>query len=132
MGRVQVAQRMDDVDRDVGACAAAGFPDRSARSTDEKLRGARRLAEPVRRADDRIVPVQDGVPREVFGEPQLLDEVRQRSQLAAPQIARTLFCHDRSSLVITYDVPPRHCAGIQQIRQPANLHRYRWSPSPLE
>ena len=41
VGRVQVVQRVDDVDRDVGACAAAGFPDRGARGADEQLRGGR-------------------------------------------------------------------------------------------
>lgn len=96
VGLVQVVQRVDDVDRHVGARAAAGFPDRGARGTDKQLRGAGRLTKPVRRADDGIVPVHDGVPREVFGEPQLLDELCQRFQLAAPQTARTLFRHDRS------------------------------------
>jgi hypothetical protein len=88
VGRVHVVQRVDDVHRDVCACAAAGFPDRGARRTNEQVRGAGRFSETVRRADDRIVAVHDGVPREVVGEPHLLDEVCQRFQLAAHQAAR--------------------------------------------
>ena len=97
VGRVQVVQRMDDVHGDVRARAATGFPDRGTRGADEQLRGAGRLAETVRRADDGIVSVHDGVPRELLGEAQLLDEICERLQLAAPQTARTLPCHDRSS-----------------------------------
>ncbi len=62
VGRVQVVQRMDDVHGDVRARAAAGFPDRGASDADEQLRGAGRLTETVRRADDRIVPLHDGIP----------------------------------------------------------------------
>ena len=94
---MQVVQCVDDVHSDVGARAAARFPDRGARGTDEQLYGAGRRTHPVRRADDGITSVHDGVPREISGEPQLLDEVCQRFQLAAPQTARALFRHDRSS-----------------------------------
>jgi hypothetical protein len=99
VGRVQVVQPVDDVHGDVGAFTAAGFPDRGARSTDQQLRGAGRLAETVRRADDRVRPEDGRLPAEPPDQPQLLDEVGQRFQLPAPQTARTHIRHDRSSLV---------------------------------
>jgi hypothetical protein len=82
VGRVQVVERVDDVYRDVGACAAAGLPDRGARGPDEQLRGGGRLAETVRRADDGIVPVHDGVTREVSAETDDFEQASERGKFS--------------------------------------------------
>lgn len=64
VGWVQVVQCMQNVHGDVGACAASSLPDRRARGTDEQLRGGRRLAETVRRADHGVAPAHAGAGRE--------------------------------------------------------------------
>src|SRR6478672_6128711 len=78
MRRMQIVQRVDDVDCDVGLLTCARMPDGGACDTDKQLSRSRGFGESVRRADHRIGTVQHGIARKMWEKAEVLHEGGER------------------------------------------------------